>query len=69
VKEALDKLDKRAKFILVMRYGLMDGDTHKLADIAEVLGLSAERTRQIEKASIKILRRDFSDFDVSDWLQ
>ncbi|MCK5036503.1 MAG: sigma-70 family RNA polymerase sigma factor [Candidatus Sabulitectum sp.] len=69
VEDALDKLDKRAKFILVMRYGLMDGDTHKLADIAEVLGLSAERTRQIEKASIKILRHDFSDFDVSDWLQ
>ncbi|MCD4706726.1 MAG: sigma-70 family RNA polymerase sigma factor [Candidatus Sabulitectum sp.] len=69
VEDALKKLDKRAKFILVMRYGLLDGDTHRLADIAEVLGLSAERTRQIEKASIKILRDNFSDFDISDWLQ
>ena len=66
---ALEKLDKRAKFILVMRFGLLDGDAHKLADIAEILGLSVERTRQIEKASIKILRKDFSDFNITDWLQ
>ena len=69
VGSALEKLDKRAKFILVMRYGLLDGDAHKLADIAEILGLSVERTRQIEKASIKILREDFSDSDITDWLQ
>lgn len=69
VKDGLKKLDKRAKFILIMRYGLLDGDSHRLADIAEVLGLSVERTRQIEKASIKILRDDFSDFDITDWLR
>ncbi len=69
VGDALEKLDERAKFILVMRYGLLDGDSHRLADIAEVLGLSVERTRQIEKASIKILRDDFSDFDISKWLR
>ncbi len=69
VEDALSKLNKRAKFILVMRYGLLDGDTHKLADIAEVLGLSVERTRQIEKASIKTLREDFNDSDITDWLQ
>ncbi len=69
VESGLMKLDKRAKFILVMRYGLLDGETHKVSEIAEVLGLCAERIRQIEKASIKILRNDFSDFAVSDWLQ
>lgn len=69
VESGLKKLDKRAKFILVMRYGLLDGKSHKVSEIAEVLGLSAERIRQIEKASIKILRSDFSDFAVSDWLR
>lgn len=69
VQEALRKLNKRAKFILVMRYGLMDGKVHRLADIAEILGLSVERTRQIEKASIKTLRNDFGDSDISDWLK
>ncbi|MCK5133063.1 MAG: sigma-70 family RNA polymerase sigma factor [Candidatus Sabulitectum sp.] len=69
VEDALKRLDKRAKFVLVMRYGLLDGDIHRLADIAEVLGLSVERTRQIEKASIKVLRENFGDFDISDWLQ
>jgi len=69
VEDALSKLDSRAKFIIVMRYGLLDGDTHRLAEIAEVLGLSVERTRQIEKASIKVLRDGFRDFDVTEWLQ
>ncbi|MCK5785637.1 MAG: sigma-70 family RNA polymerase sigma factor [Candidatus Sabulitectum sp.] len=69
LEDALRKLDKRAKFILVMRYGMLDGDIHRMADIAEILGLSVERTRQIEKASIKILRNDISDFDLSDWLR
>ncbi|GEM_PF-1087907 len=69
VEDALGKLDSRAKFIIVMRYGLLDGDTHRLAEIAEVLGLSVERTRQIEKASIKALRDGFRDFDVTEWLQ
>lgn len=69
VEDGLKRLDKRAKFVLVMRYGLLDGDAHKLADIAEVLGLSVERTRQIEQASIKILRNDFTNLDASDWLQ
>ncbi len=69
ISNALDKLDKRAKFILVMRYGLLDGDVHKRKEIAEVLGLSVERTRQIEKATIKILRDDFSGFDIFDWLR
>ena len=69
LEDALEKLDGRAKFILVMRYGMLDGDIHRMADIAEILGLSVERTRQIEKASIKVLRNDISDFDLSDWLQ
>jgi DNA-directed RNA polymerase sigma subunit (sigma70/sigma32) len=69
VEDALKKLDKRAKFVIVMRYGLLDGDAHKLSEIAKVLGLSVERTRQIEKASIRILREDFRNFDISDWLQ
>jgi len=69
VEDALKKLDGRAKFIIVMRYGLFDGSVHQLAEIAEVLGLSVERTRQIEKASIKVLREGFRDFDVTEWLQ
>jgi RNA polymerase primary sigma factor len=69
ISDALTRLDKRAKFILVMRYGLQDGEIHTLSSIAEVLGLSIERVRQIEKTSIRILSENINGLDLSDWLQ
>ncbi len=68
VEEGLARLDLRAKFILIMRYGLLDGDPQTLSKIADVLGLSTERIRQIEKESIKILRHNFGNFSAGDWL-
>jgi RNA polymerase primary sigma factor len=69
LEEALAELDKRAKFVIVMRYGLFDGEPQKLATVAEILGLSTERTRQIEKAAVKKLADALSGVDVSCWLQ
>jgi len=53
----LDMLTDREKQILNMRYGLLDGNTHTLAEIAKVLGVSRERVRQIESATIKKIRQ------------
>ena len=69
LEEALYSLDKRSKFVLIMRYGLMDGERQTLETISQVLGLSIERTRQIEKAAINLLRDSFSDYSITDWLQ
>jgi RNA polymerase primary sigma factor len=43
---------------LDMRYGLTDGETHTLSEIAKVLGVSRERVRQLEAATIKKIRQD-----------
>jgi DNA-directed RNA polymerase sigma subunit (sigma70/sigma32) len=40
------------------RYGLLDGRQAKLADIAAVWGITAERVRQIERHAISKLRAD-----------
>jgi len=69
LEEALAKLDKRSKFILVMRYGLLDGEAQTLESIARVIGLSIERTRQIEKKAISLLRDSFSGYSITDWLR
>ncbi|PIE53092.1 hypothetical protein CSA37_03055 [Candidatus Fermentibacteria bacterium] len=69
VQEALTHLDSRSRFILVMHYGLADGETASLSEIGQVLGISYERVRQIEKASIAILAEHFSGFTVTDWLR
>ena len=52
----LEMLTDREQKILDLRYGLSDGNTHTLAEIAKVLGVSRERVRQIEAATIKKIR-------------
>lgn len=59
----LEMLNERERKILDLRYGLTDGNTHTLAEIAKVLGVSRERVRQIEAATIKKIRHILSQKD------
>ena len=52
----LSTLDDRSADVVRRRYGLMDGRQAKLADIAAVWGITAERVRQIERHAIAKLR-------------
>ena len=52
----LSSLDERSADVVRRRYGLMDGRQAKLADIAAVWGITAERVRQIERHAIAKLR-------------
>jgi len=52
----LGTLDDRSADVVRRRYGLMDGRQAKLADIAAVWGITAERVRQIERHAISKLR-------------
>ena len=52
----LSHLDDRSADVVRRRYGLLDGRQAKLADIAAVWGITAERVRQIERHAISKLR-------------
>ncbi len=52
----LAALDERSADVVRRRYGLVDGRQAKLADIATVWGITAERVRQIERQAIAKLR-------------
>ncbi|MEA5117116.1 MAG: sigma-70 family RNA polymerase sigma factor [Propionicimonas sp.] len=52
----LSTLDERSADVVRRRYGLLDGRQAKLADIAAVWGITAERVRQIERHAINKLR-------------
>jgi DNA-directed RNA polymerase sigma subunit (sigma70/sigma32) len=52
----LDMLTERERRILDLRFGLTDGTTRTLAEIAKELGVSRERIRQVEAATIKKIR-------------
>ncbi len=52
----LASLDERSADVVRRRYGLVDGRQAKLADIASVWGITAERVRQIERQALVKLR-------------
>ncbi|HAM43748.1 MAG TPA: RNA polymerase subunit sigma [Propionibacteriaceae bacterium] len=54
----LSSLDERSADVVRRRYGLLDGRQAKLADIAAVWGITAERVRQIERHATSKLRTE-----------
>ncbi len=57
VGNLLEIMADREKEILDMRFGLVDGKPHTLAEVAKEFDLSRERVRQIEEAALKKLRK------------
>jgi RNA polymerase primary sigma factor len=54
--QLLESLPPRDATVIRMRFGLQDGHTHTLQDVAEVVGVSRERVRQIERHALAELR-------------
>lgn len=62
LRDALDQvlrgLTRREAFVLRLRYGMNDdNEPRTLQEIADILGLSRERVRQIEAGSMKKIRK------------
>ncbi|MBF0510886.1 MAG: sigma-70 family RNA polymerase sigma factor [Candidatus Omnitrophica bacterium] len=57
----LEGLDERERKIIEMRFGLKEGQTHTLAQIARKLGLSRERVRQIEALTMDKMKNMFKE--------
>ena len=54
--EVLDTLTEREKNVLVLRYGLLDGNRHTLEELGEEFNVTRERVRQIEAKALRKLR-------------
>ncbi|MDJ0800051.1 MAG: RNA polymerase sigma factor, RpoD/SigA family [Calothrix sp. MO_167.B12] len=63
VERLMDKLTPQQKEVLSLRYGLIDGQPLTLAKIGEILNISRERVRQIEREALKKLRRTQSSMN------
>lgn len=57
VRRLLDKLTPREKEILILRFGLRDGEEKTLDDTAKKFGITRERVRQIEAACLRRLKK------------
>ncbi len=56
IKGLLEKMSKRERKILSLRFGLKDGVGRTLRDTAKHFGITRERVRQIEAAAMKKIR-------------
>jgi RNA polymerase primary sigma factor len=56
VADALSGLDAREREVVELRYGLRGTEALSLRDTGKELGISAERTRQIEERALRRLR-------------
>src|SRR3989344_4364899 len=61
IKQALQVDDKRGRDIVVRRFGLKTPDMHTLASLGEEYGLTRERVRQIESATLDSIRERIKD--------
>ena len=65
----LGLLDERQQQVLRLHYGMEDGIVHSLEDIGKTMGISKERTRQIEHQAMDKLRKLGADFGLEDFLE
>jgi RNA polymerase primary sigma factor len=56
LRTLLNSLPSREAKIIGMRFGLEDGYEHTLQDVADEVGVSRERVRQLEKHALMLLR-------------
>ncbi len=67
LREAVGTLAPREALILSLRYGLHDGRPRTLHQVAQHVGLTRERVRQLEKASLDHLRAPETRDRLLDW--
>ncbi|MDY6940673.1 MAG: RNA polymerase sigma factor, RpoD/SigA family [Cyanobacteriota bacterium] len=69
IKDVLDEvLTEREREILVLRYGLNDGQTQTLQEVSDLFELSRERVRQIQSRAMRKLRRPQVAERLKGWL-
>jgi RNA polymerase primary sigma factor len=49
LKEAIERLPERARYVLVRRYGLDDREPATLAELGDELDISRKRVRQLQR--------------------
>ena len=58
IQKSMADLNDRDRQVVIMRYGLDDNEPKTLGEVAEILGLSRERVRQIEERAVNTLRKE-----------
>jgi len=67
--ELLGALNERQQQILRLHFGMTDGTCHSLEEIGNMLGISKERVRQIERQAMEKLQKLGASMGLEDFLE
>jgi len=59
IEAMLQLLSARERKVVILRYGLNDGDERTLEEVGKILNVTRERVRQIEDRAFKKIRSDY----------
>ena len=65
----MSRLDGRQQSILRLHFGMDDGVSHSLEEISGMLGVSKERTRQVERQAFAKLKAMGAEMGLEDFLE
>lgn len=68
IRGVLSFLTPREREILILRYGLKDGQQRTLEQVGKLVGITRERTRQIELKALRALRQGDASSKLRDYL-
>jgi len=69
MRDILEQLTERERRVLVMRFGLEDGQARTLEEVGNEFGVTRERIRQIEAKALRKLRHPLRSRKLKDYLQ
>jgi len=69
VRGVLSTLTPREREVLILRYGLNDGQQRTLEQVGKLVGITRERTRQIELKALRALRQSSVTSKLRDYLE
>jgi RNA polymerase primary sigma factor len=69
VRDLLETLPERERYVIERRYGLDDGRCATLAEIGAGIGVTRERVRQIQRSALSRLRSRALDTELASFLE
>jgi RNA polymerase primary sigma factor len=69
IRGVLSMLTAREREIIVLRFGLNDGKPRTLEQVGKLVGITRERTRQIEIKALRFLRQSRQGAQLKDYLE
>lgn len=69
IRGVLSMLTAREREIIILRFGLNDGKPRTLEQVGKLVGITRERTRQIEIKALRFLRQSRRGSQLKDYLE